>query len=152
MIDCLMNTFLFEDLEYTDLERITQFCSQLELDDGDILISENELDYDLYVLCEGYVEIISTGARNLSGEVVISKQDKNVFGEISWLTNCKRTATLRCRGDVVAIRIDGDKLMAYLDSHSQAGFTVMRRAARLLGERLEDTNNLLKQILWNTNI
>lgn len=153
MVNELVHTYLFGELDIGAVEEISAFSNRLNLDDGDILIHENEQEnFDLYVLCSGAVEIISSSSRAVSGDVVISKQDMEVFGEISWITRRRRTATVRCRGEVEAIRIDGAVFMKYLDTHPRAGFMVMRKVAGLLCERMAATDTLLKQILWNSTL
>ena len=144
---------IFRDLEFSKLEDIMSFCEKLQLGAGDVLISENDhSNNDLYVLCNGHVEIISNGSGVTSGDVPISKQDKEIFGEISWLTGGKRTATIRCVNDVEAIRIDSKQLSQYLEQNTDVGLAVTRRIALLLAYRLDQTDNLLKQVLWNSNI
>ncbi|MFQ5470249.1 MAG: hypothetical protein ACE5EH_08070 [Gammaproteobacteria bacterium] len=60
MINCLLKAMLFEDIPVKHLENIITFCYKLELNDGDVLISENEkAHFDLYILFEGKVEILS---------------------------------------------------------------------------------------------
>lgn len=153
MIDDLLQTYLFKDMEYQKLKDVEQFCMRLEMSDGDTLIRENEAeDLDLYVLCAGSVEITSSSANASSAEVVISKEDKEVFGEVSWITRRKRTATVRCRGEVTAIRVDGRNLLRYMEANAEFGFQVMRNVANVLAERLVATDNLLKQILWNSSL
>ena len=74
-----------------------------------------------------------------------------IFGEIGWLLRGKRTATVRCIGDVEAIRINGDMFMQFLEQRPDVGFQVMRNITLLITKRLSQTNSLLKQILWNIN-
>lgn len=144
---------IFTDLEFKTLEDISDFSELLVLSDGEELIAENDTSgTDMYVLREGNVEILSNGSGITSGDISISKQDKEIFGEISWLSGHKRSATIRCVGDVEVIRIDGDSLSTYMLQHPEAGFVIMRRIAILLALRLDQTNNLLKQVLWNSNI
>jgi CRP-like cAMP-binding protein len=153
MVGELVHTYLFRELDIDALEEISAFARRLHLFDGDVLIHENESEnFDLYVLCSGEVEIISSSSRAVSGDVVISKQDMEVFGEISWITRRKRTATVRCRDDVDAIRIDGNAFMNYLEQHPPAGFHVMQKVAGVLAQRLVATDTLLKQILWNSTL
>jgi CRP-like cAMP-binding protein len=153
MIDNLVDVPLFRDLDMSSLEDITGFCSKQHYDDGDILISENDHDnFDIFILSKGNVEIISNCSPTTSGEVVLSNKDCEVFGEISWLTKENRTATVRCIGEVEAIRIDGDAFMRYLESHPQVGFSVLRNLAITLSKRLGTTDALLKQILWNSSV
>jgi CRP-like cAMP-binding protein len=153
MINELLQTYLFKDLDYRTLEDVSKFARRLHLHDGEVLIHENESEnFDLFILCSGSVEIISSSAPRVSGDVVISKQDMEVFGEISWITRRKRTATVRCRDDVDAIRVDGNAFMSYLEQHPQAGFHVMQKVAGVLAQRLVATDTLLKQILWNSTL
>ena len=149
----LAPVYVFQDLEYSVLEDIAGFSTKLQLVEGDDLISEHRGSLsDIYVLCSGSVEIISSSSGITSEEVSLSRQDKEIFGEISWLTQRKRTATIRCLGDVDAVCIDGRQFMRYLDTHPDVGFSVMKNIALLLADRLNHTDGLLKQILWNSNI
>jgi CRP-like cAMP-binding protein len=153
MLENLEETDIFADLSSPQLEQVAAFCTRLVMHDGEVLIHENESrDFDLFILVQGAVEVVSNSTSVTSGEVVISRQDKNLFGEISWLTSRKRTATVRCHGDVEAIQINGEQLNRYMESDPMAGYHIMRRIAVLLADSLEDTSNLLKQILWNANI
>jgi len=152
MIEILGQNSLFKGLADQQLEDIADLSSRTEYDDGDFLIREDDKNTDLYILCEGLVEIVSNNTAKTSGEVVLSSEDKDVFGEINWLTNSKRTAGVRCHGPVDAIRINGEALMSYLENNTEVGFKVTRRIARLLSARMEESNRLLKQILWNEHI
>jgi CRP-like cAMP-binding protein len=144
---------LFQDLSTQQLQEVAQFCTTLSLSDGDMLIHESErTDNDLYLLCSGSVEIVSASSRVTSGEVVISRQDKDVFGEVGWLTGSPRTASVRCRGQVQAIRVDGRALAKYLANHRDLGYLLMRHIALTLARRMQGTDTLLKQILWNTTL
>ncbi|HHJ80872.1 MAG TPA: cyclic nucleotide-binding domain-containing protein, partial [Candidatus Tenderia electrophaga] len=130
MIEALEKVSLFKELSHLKLEAITPFCQLLNLMDGDMLIRESDKNVsDLYLLCAGSVEIVSSATAITSGEVVISKQDKDLFGEMGWLTNAPRTASVRCHGNVQAIRVDGQALSIFLDSHPDVGFIIMRHIA-----------------------
>jgi len=153
MIEELEKVSLFKELSYLQLEAISQFCQLLNMTDGEMLIRESDKNVsDLYLLCAGSVEIVSSATAITSGEVVISKQDKDLFGEMGWLTAAPRTASVRCHGNVQAIRVDGQALSKYLHSHPDVGFIIMRHIALTLSQRLQGTDALLKQILWNTTL
>jgi len=152
-INQLETAAIFEDLSRLELQQISEFCAYLELYAGDNLISENDVGTaDLYLLLQGQVEIITCGSGLTSDEISISKQDKELYGEISWLSGGKRTATVRCVSEVEAIKIEGDIFTNYLYENPKVGFFVMKHIAKLLSGRLDQTNNLLKQLLWNSNI
>ena len=151
MIEELEKVSLCQNLSPDQLDAVSRFCTPLFLSDGDMLIRESDQeDNDLYLLCTGSVEIVSNSSRITSGEVVISTEDKDVFGEMSWLTSAPRTASVRCHGNVQAIRVDGPALTNYLNSNSDVGYIIMQYVAMKLASRLQGTDSLLKQILWNT--
>ena len=153
MISDLEQTSFFHDLSIEQMEEVGQFCELIQLNDGDIMIQEGEHGKsDIFHLWSGSVEIVSNDTSIISNEVVLSREDKELFGEISWLTNRKRTASVRCRGNVEAIRIDGQALMDFLEKNPEIGFLIMRRVAFIISERMEETDNLMKQILWNTGL
>ena len=153
MISDLERTNFFHDLSVDQLEEISPFCTLLQLNDGDILIKEGDQENrDIYHLWSGAVEIVSNDTSIISNEVVLSSEDNELIGEISWLTNGKRTATVRCKGDVEAVRIDGQALMEFLGKNTDIGFLIMRRIALIISGRMERTDSLMKQILWNKGL
>lgn len=98
------------------------------------------------------MEITTSSTGVTSNEAIISLHDKELFGEISWITGRKRTASVSCLGEAETIRIDGIEFMDYLQSHPKVGFIVMRNVATLVASSLGNTDQLLKQILWNSPI
>jgi len=147
----LGNASVFRDLDEPSLIAITHFSKFINLMDGEILISEKEpKSDDIFVLCSGQVEIVSNGSNMTSGEVSLSKNDKDIFGEVGWLCNGRRTATVRAIGDVEAICIDGQHLKTFLFDHPHTGVKFLFNISKTLAERLDTTNGLLKQLLWNT--
>ena len=66
-----------------------------------------------------------------------------VVGEIAWLTGATRSATVRCRGDLLSLRVDGPALKAYLESDHDVGFEVMRNMMRAVAQKLIDANFFL---------
>ena len=144
---------LFQDLTLPQLEEIVKFCTYETYNDYDILIHEDETEqFDLFLLVNGSVEIVSNNSSLTSSEVVLSKEDKDIYGEASWLTKHKRSATVRCKGPVEAIRIDGKALEHHLQEDYSAGYAIMKNIAILLAERMQHTDNLLKQLLWNSGV
>lgn len=153
MIATLGKISVFQELDSAALTQIAASCHAIELGDGEILISEHDTkNYDLFALISGKVEILSRGLSHTSSEIALSNQEKGLIGEVAWLTRGRRTATVRCLGEVEAIRINGDALTAYLETNARAAFLIMRNLAKLLATRLSSTDNLLKQLLWNMHL
>jgi len=150
MISELVESSLFTDTEISVLDDILTFSKRKECEDGDVLIEENSTgSFDVFILCEGKVEVVSSSSSSASSEVVISSQEKDELGEISWLLRMRRTATVRCIGEGIVIQIDGDKLMEYFEANKEIGYQFMKKISILLAKRLLNTDDLLKQLLWN---
>ena len=151
--EALLKLELFEDLSTEEIDQICTISTMRHLSDGALLIQENDMQsFDLYVLCNGSLEVVSSNSEATSSEVVISKDEKNIFGEIGWLCQKKRTADVRCYGPVEVIQIDGEGLRQFMQNHPQAGFHILRRTAVMVAESLTQTSGLLKQVLWANNI
>lgn len=153
ILEQLMNVSLFEGINIRAMTDISSFCDIRELDDGDILISENDTEnWDIFVLCNGSVEIVSNKSLNISNEIVLSSGEIDILGELSWLLNTKRSATVRCKGEVTIIHIDGQKLKDYFNKNTEIGYSFMKNLSKLLAKRLMQTDIMLKQVLCSTNI
>jgi len=150
MLEQLLNSYLFKDIDINHLQDIEQFTAKCEFEDGDIIINENDTrDCDIYFLLSGQVEILSTSGHLANNEVVISSHEKDILGEITWILRNKRTATVRSVGDSFLLKIDGLKLEAYFENNHHAGYQFMKQISKLLARRLVSTDDLLKQVLWN---
>lgn len=153
MIDKLEKISIFKGLNHDVLVDISLLCQSIVLENGETIIAEkvNE-SFDLFFLIRGNVEVTSNTTQLASGEAVLSREDKELLGEVSWLLNVRRTATVKAVGEVEVIRVNGPRFMSYLERNPEIGFRVMRRIARQIASRLNESDNLLKQILWNSNI
>lgn len=77
-----------------DPEKLIQFKAD------DIIFLENEASNGLYVLVEGEIDVLK------KGKIVGRISDKGaIFGEMSYLANHKRQATLRARTDVKSYKL-----------------------------------------------
>lgn len=153
LIDQLNESSLFNQLDTSSLVDIAAFCETIELDDGDVLLRENDPENnDIYLLITGSLEIISNRDENISNEIAISVHEKDIFGEIAWLTGQKRTASVRSHGPSHVIRIDGPKLHNFIDENPKTGCIILKSVGLILSDRVKASNTLIKQILWNNQI
>jgi CRP-like cAMP-binding protein len=152
MIDKLSELSFFEGLGDVALADIAMICTEVDLYEGELLINENDTENHLYFLCEGRVEITSSQKGSTGGESVLSNDDVEIFGEMSWLCGFPCTANVRAVSKVVAIKVDGPRLMKYLEGNTIVGFALMRRVAQVIAMRLKKSDVLLKQVLWSIGI
>ncbi|MDX1593783.1 MAG: cyclic nucleotide-binding domain-containing protein [Gammaproteobacteria bacterium] len=143
-VKTLQATDLFGGLDNGALEELAEFCHVLRLGDGGLLIAEGRPQTpDLYIVVDGAFDVITRHPTRPDERMTLGNLDYEVVGEIAWLTGATRSATVRCRGNLTALRIDGPQLMAYLEAHPEVGFVVMRRMMRALANKLIDANFFL---------
>jgi len=153
MIIELGKVSVFQGLSDEMLGKIAKFSKERALHAGEILIAEHDkAGADLYVLCEGSVEVVSNSSTITSNEVALSRLDKDIFGEVGWLCAGSRSATVRAIDKVEVIQIDGDKLKQMIFDNPEMGLALTFKIAQTLAERLTNTDSLLKQVLWNTGL
>lgn len=152
MMDKLSELSFFKGIGEVALADIAMISKEVTLDEGEMLINENDTENHLYFLCEGHVEITASQNGPTSSESVLSNDDVELFGEMSWLCGFPRSANVRAVTTVVAIQVDGPRLMRYLDGNTIVGFSLMRRIAEVMAMRLKKSDVLLKQILWSSGI
>ena len=143
-VETLRGTELFAGLDEAALAEIAEFSEPLRLGDGGHLISEGrEGTRDLYVIIEGVFDIVTSSPRHEGEAMTLGNLSYEVVGEIAWLLGSSRTATVRCRGPMVALRLDGPRLMRFLESRPEIGFEVIRRLMKSLSTKLVDANFFL---------
>ena len=104
---------------------------------GDTLCSEGDDSKDLYFLISGTLDIIK-GKRKIS-EVYKSGVP---IGEISFLLNTKRTATVKAKTDGQVVRVPKDKIDQFLREVPSLAWRISKVLARRLDERTRTLHGL----------
>ena len=104
---------------------------------GDILCSEGDASRDLYFLVSGTLDIIK-------GKRKISEVHKSgvPIGEISFLLNTKRTATVQAKTDGQVVRVPKDKIDQFLRELPSLAWRISKVLARRLDERTKTLHGL----------
>lgn len=96
--------------------------------EGEVLCYEGDESQDLYILVSGQLEILK-GDRKIS-EV---EESGSSLGEISFLLDTKRTATVKAMSDGMALRIPKDKVNRFMQDFPALAWEI----PRLLAKRLD---------------
>ena len=101
---------------------------------GQTIFLEGDDTQDLFILVSGQVDVIKGKEKmsEITGAGVL-------FGEMSFLLGARRTATVKARGEVKAIRIPKEEITMFLDEFP----TVSGEIMKLLAQRLEETSQVL---------
>jgi CRP-like cAMP-binding protein len=116
---------LFAKLEPSKL-KLVAFTSQLmTYDDGEVLFHEGDQPDAAFVIMDGEVEIL---AETQTGEVVVGTLGKDqLFGELALLNSSPRSATLRAKGRLQALRIADDMFLKLVTENPGVALEVMRQ-------------------------
>lgn len=125
---------LFRYLAQEERERLEMLASVIELEDGQILIREGELDTRLYTVEQGVLEIVAPGNR-----VIATVGPGEVIGEVSFIDDSPRSASVRAAAPSLVRAWDKPALLGALgtDPSTLARFSVALN--QLLVERLRDS-------------
>ena len=127
---------MFSRMEPSKLKLLAFTSELLTFEDQEILFSQGDMSDSAYVVMHGAMEIL-TG--ELGDETIVALLAKNdLVGEMGVLTKAPRTATIRARGVVRALRIDGDMFLDLITDNPSVALDVLRQ----LSEKVARTHRL----------
>lgn len=154
-ISILKETALFKDLTVEQIRNLLSISKKVLFSENDIIIKEGEVGDTMHIMLEGTVEVakslIIEGMDNkITGkDKVFTKLNVGqhaVFGEITLLEECRRTATVRAVTDCVLYEIKKDDFLRLAGEDYELGYRVLLNLSRIVSSRLrkadEDTIKL----------
>ena len=135
---------MFSKLDLSRL-KLVAFTSELcTYDGGEVLFEAGDAADSAYVIMEGEVEIV---AETEVGPVVEGVLGRNeLFGELGVLTNSPRSATIRARDGLVALRISDDMFHRLIAENPEVALDVMRQLSDKLVRSHEQFVGLQKRL------
>ncbi|NGZ26118.1 MAG: cyclic nucleotide-binding domain-containing protein [Magnetococcales bacterium] len=128
--------------DFTDYEkrRITSFHTHLQsFKMGAYIIKEGGTDTSFFILLTGAVSVVKAGKSSTLAQL----QAGDFVGEVSFLTNRKRTTNVVANEPVVALRVDKE-LMAQLGPEIRE--KIKDRIIDRLVARMDEMNGLVGQL------
>jgi CRP/FNR family transcriptional regulator, cyclic AMP receptor protein len=114
---------LFEGCSGRELAQVASIAQQVELPEGAVLIREGEPGRDFFALVEGSVDVRKNGRR------IATLGAGDFVGEIALLTNAPRTATVRARSPISALRVTHQGFSTLLDASPRMRGKVLKALA-----------------------
>ena len=107
-----------------------------EFKEGDLLVEQDTLGRSMYLILSGSVDVMRRdGDRS---KLLATLQPGSVFGEIGYIRETRRTADVRARTSVSALRFDYEKLQKDLKFFPNIVAKLNFNISYILGERLAD--------------
>ena len=123
---------MFSELSPEDLEKIAEIAEEQLFLDQALLCREGEYGQALFIIASGTVDVLKKAGT--SEKVLASRSTGEFVGEMAILESAPRSATLRARGGVRTLVIDGDAFHSILLDRPQVAVSVLRRMSTRVRE------------------
>lgn len=138
LLAVLGNVELFEGTTPYELEAISKICRERSYHAGDVLTAQGEPGDELYVICDGFVEVLrSETPSDPSPRAVVNLGQGQIVGEMALVDLGPRSATVRTISEKTVVQvIQRDDFERLCDENYHLGYIVMRNIAADLSFKL----------------
>ena len=142
--EMLQKVPLFSGLSASE-RKLLAFTSQLQcFAPGDALMRQGEPADCAYVILEGEAEVLGSTS---AGDFVIATLGRNAMpGEVGVFTDAPRTATVRAKGPVRALRISPEVFLRLASGKPDRALQVMRQLSTLIANDLRTLASLKEEL------
>ena len=131
-----------EPFDDTDLSTLLEFCRIRKYKSGERIIAEGDYDGNVYVLIYGQIRVEKSGK-------VLTTLDKRgeIFGEMSFLGEFSRTASIFANDDVACLAIDNAQMDHMNDKQTSSVYYILYQVfTKILAERSKTTSEELIEL------
>jgi CRP/FNR family cyclic AMP-dependent transcriptional regulator len=137
----LQGVDLFEGLKEDELDEVAKICFEKRYVAGDTITKEGDTSDELFIITDGFVEVLLGERPKSSARVVVSLGSGQIIGEMALLDQGPRSASVRATSDPTIVQMiqrqDFDKLC---QQNTNIGYKVMRNLAADLSFKLRHRN------------
>jgi CRP/FNR family cyclic AMP-dependent transcriptional regulator len=134
----LAGSRLFQGLQPEDLRGLASRARVREFAAGETVISEGEAGGSAFLIADGVVEVLHTGAGG-TPQVIATLSPPEFFGEMSLVDWEPRSATVRAKTAATLIEVTMDDLELLRDVAHDSYDVVLLNVARVMSLRLRST-------------
>lgn len=125
-----------------ELDQVILCCEVCSFKKNEPVIKEYSLNSALFILIQGSVsvqiEVPYQSGPKMEELAVLEAGD--IFGEMAFLEEWRRSACVIAVDDISVLKLDGDKLNELFERELHIGYLMMRNLGLILAKRLMDTN------------
>ena len=97
--ELLRTLSFFSEFTDTDLWELLRWSTWIEANDGEVIINEGDIDHSVYLIVNGHFSVAKEGV-----EIALLTRGE-IFGEIAFLAERKRTATVTTKGGGTLLKV-----------------------------------------------
>jgi signal transduction histidine kinase len=127
-IKVIEKTTLFHSLTYTDFCQIAEVARVETFKSGDIIFEENAVADAFYIISHGEVEILKL-SEDGNQEILATKKDGDVFGEMAVIDDLPRSATIKAKTDITLLQLSKNVFTELLKNFSHIAIEIARNIA-----------------------
>jgi len=135
---------LGKELSLKECEVIAGVMQVTHLGDGEQLVGQSGSENTLFLLVDGYLDVLSDMEGKLVTVYTMSKGE--VAGTRAFVDRSPRKATLRAKGKATVYSMEPDEFEALLERHPQIVYKVMRGLFRITHSNLLRMNKETEQL------
>ena len=139
----LKSVDLFRQIPGDDLVRVAEIAEEVTFNPGDELMDEGDIGESMYLLVAGVVDVIS------GGEVIIELGERECVGELAILDSEPRSATVRCREPVAALKIEREEFYELMLEKTEIAIGMIKVLTRRLRGMTTKTSRAISQAEHN---
>jgi len=140
LLELIRNIELFRGLNTEELEAIAAICKSRNLSKGEILVTENEIGDEFYIISQGAAEVLVRAAAP-TPQSIIHLGSGQVVGEMALVDKGPRSATVKVLQDYTRVQvIHNADFKALCEENKNIGYVVMGNIAADLSFKLRHRN------------
>ncbi|VAX22948.1 hypothetical protein MNBD_NITROSPINAE01-788 [hydrothermal vent metagenome] len=146
----IRDSVLATSLDSKDVERLAEIAIARECVRGDIIIREDEVDRDIFLVYEGNVAVEIRNPRGNDSYHLQVINRKGLVGELSFIDGSRRTASVVAKDNgVKLLHFQHKKLAELMESDFKLGYIIMRNIAKIVCGRMRSTTlGLRNQVIF----
>jgi len=126
---------MFSKLSPEDLEKIAEIAQEQLYSSSSLICREGDPGSTLFIIVHGEVDVIKLLGKKQN--ILATRRDGEFVGEMAILESAPRSATLKARGDVRVLTIEGDAFNTILLDRPEVAVSVLRH----MSSRVRELNN-----------
>jgi CRP-like cAMP-binding protein len=139
----LQSVDLFEGLTADEVDQVAKICIERRFTPGELITKEGAAGTELYIITEGFVEILLGERQAVSARVVVSLGPGQIIGEMALVDQGPRSASVRATSNPTVVQaIQRADLDALCQQETRIGYVIMRNLAADLSFKMRHRNLL----------
>jgi CRP/FNR family transcriptional regulator, cyclic AMP receptor protein len=132
---------LFEGLTDQELDRVVKICRERRFSPGEIITKEGAEGNELFIITDGFVEILLGERSTIAARVVVSLGPGQIIGEMALVDQGPRSASVRATTKPTVVQaIQRADLEALFQQETRIGYIIMRNLAADLSFKMRHRN------------